>query len=399
MTPRILCIKSLELKVEKIMSIQEFAFQLSNKILDQHSVKISRSHIYELIALDQDYKTYSSFVAQNLLLEAQYDDSEEYYQHELVDALTLEILENPPETDYLNYSEDDLHWDDYEGNVLLEQIRKIIIRLKVLLKLDALEEFYLSISKTVYRELLWLNLEVINFNAVREELSYINFENGKVDDLELGGNYFEFSKIGAIFEKILSYAQDRENADAYALLGAYYRYLANQIAPYGRHGSNFGSRWDNNKQKYINSDETKKNKEKYEEYIKQAEHFESYIKKSPINLHEINLDADKETVYNQILYLCNRGDTSAIEYLLYEEIFKNHGEAWLYIYLAQMCGVDFTQDDFRAYNAYTGEDYDDYGPMEIAGREAIQYTIGLPEIDADKDNLARKIAAELFEKI
>ncbi len=345
MTPKILCIKSLELEVEKIMSIQEFAFQLSKKIQDQHSVKISRSHIYELIALDQDYKTYSSFVAQNLLLEAQYDDSEEYYQHELIDALTLEILKNPPETDYLNYSEDDLHWDDYEGNVLLEQIRKIIIRLKVLLKLDALEEFYLSISKTVYRELLWLNLEVINFNAVREELSYINFENGKVDDLELGGNYFEFSKIGAIFEKILSYAQDRENADAYALLGAYYRYLANQIAPYGRHGSNFGSRWDNNKQKYINSDETKKNKEKY------------------------------------------------------EEIFKNHGEAWLYIYLAQMCGVDFTQDDFRAYNAYTGEDYDDYGPMEIAGREAIQYAIDLSELDVDKDNLARKIAAELFEKI
>ena len=115
-----------------------------------------------------------------------------------------------------------------------------------------------------------------------------------MDDLELGGNYFEFSKIGAIFEKILSYAQDRENADAYALLGAYYRYLANQIAPYGRHGSNFGSRWDNNKQKYINSDETKKNKEKYEEYIKQAEHFESYIKKSPINLHEINLQTRKQ---------------------------------------------------------------------------------------------------------
>ena len=300
MTPRILCIKSLELKVEKIMSIQEFAFQLSNKILDQHSVKISRSHIYELIALDQDYKTYSSFVAQNLLLEAQYDDSEEYYQHELVDALTLEILENPPETDYLNYSEDDLHWDDYEGNVLLEQIRKIIIRLKVLLKLDALEEFYLSISKTVYRELLWLNLEVINFNAVREELSYINFENGKVDDLELGGDYFEFSKIGAIFEKILSYAQDRENADAYALLGAYYRYLANQIAPYGRHGSNFGSRWDNNKQKYINSDETKKNKEKYEEYIKQAEHFESYIKNLD-GLLFYELDTKKREVLEMVV--------------------------------------------------------------------------------------------------
>jgi hypothetical protein len=396
MTPRILCIKSLELEVEKIMSIQEFAFQLSKKIQDQHSVKISRSHIYELIALDQDYKTYSSFVAQNLLLEAQYDDSEEYYQHELVDALTLAILENPPETDYL---EDDLHWDGYEGNALLEKIRKIIIRLNGLLKLDASEEFYLSISKTIYRELLWLNLEVINFNAVREELSYIDFENGRLDDLEFGDDYFDFSKIEAIFDKVLSYAEERKNDDAYALLGAYYRYLANQIAPYGRQDSNFGSHWDNHKQKYIDSDETKKNKDKYEEYIKQAEYFESYIKNSPMNLHEINLDADKETVYNQILYLCNRGDTSAIEYFLYEEIFKNHGEAWLYIYLAQMCGVDFTQDDFRAYTAYTGEDYDDYGPMEIAGREAIQYAIDLPEIDVDKANLARKIAAELFKKI
>ena len=399
MTPRILCIKSLELEVEKIMSIQEFAFQLSKKIQDQHSVKISRSHIYELIALDQGYKTYSSFVAQNLLLDAQYDDSEEYYEHELIDALTLEILKNPPKTDYLNYSEDDLHWDDYEGNALLEQINKIIIRLQNLLKLDASEEFYLSISKTVYRELLWLNLEVINFNTVREELTYVDFENGRVDDLELGDDSLEFSKIGKIFEKILSYAEDRKNADAYALLGAYYRYLANQIAPYGRHESNFGSRWDNHKQKYINSDETKKNKEKYEEYIKQAEHFESYIKNSPMNLHEINLDADKETVYKQILYLCNRGDTSAIEYFLYEKIFKNHGEAWLYIYLAQMCGVDFTQDDFRAYNAYTGEDYDDYGPMEIAGREAIQYSIDLPALNSEKDHLARTIALELFEEI
>jgi hypothetical protein len=60
-----------------------------------------------------------------------------------------------------------------------------------------------------------------------------------------------------------------------------------------------------------------------------------------------------------------------------------------------MCGVDFTQDDFRAYNAYTGEDYDDYGPMEIEGREAID----LPALSTEKDNLARKIALELFEEI
>ena len=171
MTPKILCIKSLELEVEKIMSIQEFAFQLSKKIQEQHSVKISRSHIYELIALDQDYRTYSSFVAQNLLLDAQYDDSEEYYQHELIDALTLEILKNPPETDYLNYSEDDLHWDDYEGNALLEKIKKITIRLKDLLKFDASEELYLSISKTVYSFLVAL-LYLINNHLKEFNISF-----------------------------------------------------------------------------------------------------------------------------------------------------------------------------------------------------------------------------------
>ena len=401
MTPKILCIKSLELAVGKIMSIQEFAFQLSKKIQDQHSVKISRSHIYELIALDLGYKTYNSLVAQNLLLDAEYDDSEEYYQHELMSALTLEIFKNPPKIDYSNFNEDDLHWDDYEGREFLENIKKIIVKLQALLKLDAEEALYLSIAKTIYRELLWFNIEVINFRDIRNSLSYVDFNNGLVQTFEvlseIDDNYFDsdeldFELIGDNLEKILSYANDRKNPDAYAVLGGYYRYLANQIAPYGRSGSNFGSYWDNDKQKYISSDQTKKNKEKYEEYIKQAEQFESYIKDSPLSLNEINFDADSETVYNQVLYLCNQGDLEAIEYFLYQKIFKNSGEAWLYIYLAQMCGTDFTRDDLRAYNAYTGEEYDDYGPMEIAGREAIQYVINLAKISDDKDNLARKIA-------
>lgn len=391
--------KSLELKVKKIMSIQEFAFQLSKKVQEQYSVKLARSHIYELIALYQGYKTYSAFVAQNLLIQAEYDNSEEYYQHELIGALTLEILHNPPETDYSNYDEDELHWDDYEGRSLLKHLTTIIIKLKNLLKVDISEQLYFSISKTIYRELLWLNLEAINFRCLREELSYIDFENGPVIDLEFEDEYFDFSKIAEHFEKILSYAKERNNADVYALIGAYYRYLANQIAPFGRSGSNFGSQWDNNKQKYILSDETKKNKAQYEEYIKQAEYFESYIQNSPLNLNEINWDADTETVYKQVLYLCNRGDVDAIEYFLYNKIFKTDEEAWLYIYIAQLYDVDFTQDDFRAYNAYTGEDYDDYGPMAISGREAIQYAINLPELNKEKDDLARKFAQELFEEI
>lgn len=400
--------KNLELAVEKIMSIQDFAFKLSKKIQEQHSVKISRSHIYELIALNQGYKTYNAFVSQNLIIQVQYDDSEEYYQHDLVNALSLEIFKNPPESDYSNYDEDDLHWDDYEGRQLLDQIKNFITRLQILSKLDLPEKIHFSIAKTVYQEFLYLNIEVINFRVMRESLSHICFDNGLLNTFELRyesdygyfeGDDFEFNTIGEHLETILSYAKDRKNLDAYALVAGYYRYLANQIAPYGRNGSNFGSRWDNDKQKYIKSEETTKNKEKYDESIKQAELYESYIKDYPLNLAEINFDADEGEVYQQILYLCNQGDTEAIEHFLYQRLFKNIGEAWLYIYLAQLCDVDFTQDDYRAINAYTGEEYDDYGPMEVVGRGAIQYVINLPDLPEAQDALARKNANELFEKI
>lgn len=396
------------METEKIMSIQDFAFKLSKEIQEQHSVKISRSHIYELIALNQGYKTYNSFITQNLIIKVEYDDSEEYYQHELLNALTLKIFKTPPKTEFSNYVEGGLHWDDYEGRQLLDQLKSIITRLQSLSKLDMSEEICFSIAKTVYQELLYLNIEVIDFKAMREGLSHVCFDNGLLDTFELSyesdygyfeGEDFEFTTIGEHFETILSYAKDRKNLDAYALIAGYYRYLANQIAPYGRNGSNFGSRWDNTKQKYIDSEETKNNKEKYEEYIQQAESFEAYIKDCPLNLEEVNFDASEDDIYKQMLYLCNQGDLEAIEYFLYQRLFKNTGEAWLYIYLAQLCDVDFTQDDLRAYNAYTGEAYDDYGPMEVAGREAIQYVINLPDLSEAQDELARKIANELFEKI
>lgn len=187
--------------------------------------------------------------------------------------------------------------------------------------------------------------------------------------------------------------------DAYAVLASYYRYLANQIAPYGRQGSTFGSTWDNQKQKYIKSQKTTENIKQYEELIKLANYYEEFIKFAPENIAEIDMDADRETVYKQFLYLCNRGDLDAIENFLYQKIFKNSGEAWVYIYLAQLLDTDFTKDDFRAYNAYTGEEYDDYGPMEIAGREAIQYAVHLKQLNDEKDQLARRIAQDLFKNI
>lgn len=382
------------------MSIQEFAYQLAQKIQTEHAVKISRSHIYELIALNQGYRSYNALVAQNLLLDCEYDNSEEYYEHELLNLLTLDILKNPPKTDYSNYDDEAIHWDNYESRELLEKIHNLILKLQNLLKDRSLEERLLNIAKTLQYEFLFLDLNYLNFKEFRESLSYIDFENGLVDeDEELFDQDIDFVSIEQNLEKIRDYAKERNNLDAYAVLASYYRYLANQIAPYGRQGSTFGSTWDNEKQKYIKSQKATENIKQYEELIKLANYYEEFIKFAPANIAEIDMDTDRETVYKQFLYLCNRGDLDAIENFLYQKIFKNSGEAWVYIYLAQLLDTDFTKDDFRAYNAYTGEEYDDYGPMEIAGREAIQYAVHLEQLNDEKDQLARKIAQELFEQI
>lgn len=382
------------------MSIQEFTYQLSEKVQNEHGLKISRSHFYELIALNQGYKSYNAFVAKNLLLNTNYDSSDQFGQHDLLDVLTLEILNNPPKSDYSN--DDESHWDDYEGHELLKKMQLFMDRVKQYIKSELTTVEYLNISKTIYRELLWLDLSCLNFQEYRETLSYMDFENGRIQDEEdifIDAFEVDFQDIESNLDKIQVYAEERKNMDAYAVLAKYYRYLANQIAPYGRDESNFGSYWDNEKQKRIYTEESKQNIKQYDEFIKQAEQYEEFIKFAPVNLNEIDESADRETVYKQFLYLCNRGDLEAIKYFLYEKIFNNSGEAWVYIYLAQLLGTDFTKDDLRAYNAYTGAEYDDYGPMEIAGREAIQYVAHLEDLDEEKDQLARKIAQALFEQI
>lgn len=384
------------------MSIQDFAYQLAQKIQAQFAIKISRSHIYELIALNQGFKSYNAFVAQNLLFNCNYDSSETYHEHDLLGLLTSEILKNPPKTDYSNYEDDEIDWDDYESKHLLEKIHNLILKLKSLLKENYEYEQYFNLAKTLQYEFLFLNLDYLNFKELRESLSYSDFENGNFEDEYddfYDGDENKFDIIGQKLDKIKSYAEERHNLDAYAVLAGYYRYLANQIAPYGRDGSTFGAKWDNDKQKYIKSKETSELKKQYDEYMKLADHYQEFVKFAPAHVSEINFDSDKETIYKQFLYLCNRGDLQAIEDFLYSHIFKNSGEAWVYIYLAQLLGKDFTKDDLRAYNAYTGEAYDDYGPIAIAGREAIQYAMHLDNLSEEKDQLAQKIAQELFEKI
>lgn len=353
------------------MSIQDFVFQLSKKVQEKHTVKIARSHIYELIAVNNGYKSHNALIAQNIILNAEYRQNVKHNRFNSND---------------------------------MQQV--LVKKLQGLLKSDIPEKLYTAIAQTIHQELLLLKLEAINLRSIREQLSYIDFENGLISSFENEfGDDFEFeqdvnfSEIERNLDKIKSYAEERQNLDACVVMAGYYRYLANHIAPYGKNGSNFGAKWSNTKYKYIQNEESKKNKQLFEAYIQQAEFFEAKSKIQPINLNEILSDEDCKGFYEKLIYLCRKGDVEAIEYYLYEHHFKSENDAWMYICLAQMCGKDFTKSDLRAYNAYTGEEYDDYGPIEVAGREAIQNVINLPELSDDQDNLVRKIAAELFEKI
>ena len=59
---------------------------------------------------------------------------------------------------------------------------------------------------------------------------------------------------------------------------------------------------------------------------------------------------------------------------------------WLWHYVALKHGIDVTKDNLYAINADTGEDYDDYGPMEVAGTEGLD----LPEIsESDKSEMMK----------
>jgi len=364
-TKKILYIKNLELMVERIMSIQEFVFQLSNKVQLKHKVKIARSHLYELIAVSRGYKSYNALIAQNIIINAEFGQ---------------------------NFKNGGFHSNDIH--------QALLKKLHVLLKSDLLDTSYKEIAQTLHTELLLLKIESINLLSIREELSYMDFADGLIQSDE----DVDFEEIKCNLDQIKSYAEDRHNPDACAVMAGYYRYLANQIAPYGKQGSNFGAIWSNTQFKYIQNEETRKNKALYESYIQQAETFEEKIRLQPINLNELLSEdyyygeqniKDNDEFYQKLIYVCRMGDVEAIELYLYDNHFKSIEDAWTYVYLAQMSGVDFTKHDYKAYNAYTGEEYDGYGPVEARGRDAIQ----LPTLDSERNKLAQQRAKELFDKI
>nr|WP_042861385.1 hypothetical protein [Acinetobacter radioresistens]EKU3442198.1 hypothetical protein [Acinetobacter baumannii] len=364
-TKKILYIKNLELMVERIMSIQEFVFQLSNKVQLKHTVKIARSHLYELIAVSRGYKSYNALIAQNIIINAEFGH---------------------------NFKNGGFHSNDIH--------QALLKKLHVLLKSDLPDTSYKEIAQTLHTELLLLKIESINLPSIREELSYMDFADGLIQSDE----DVDFEEIKCNLDQIKSYAEDRHNPDACAVMAGYYRYLANQIAPNGKQWSNFGAIWSNTQFKYIQNEETRKNKALYESYIQQAETFEEKIRLQPINLNELLSEdyyygeqniKDNDEFYQKLIYVCRLGDVEAIELYLYDDHFKSLDDAWTYVYLAQMLGVDFTRDDYKAYNADTGEEYDGYGPLEAIGRDAID----IPPLDSERNELAKERAKELFDKM
>ena len=76
------------------------------------------------------------------------------------------------------------------------------------------------------------------------------------------------------------------------------------------------------------------------------------------------------------------------------EIYKSASskQVWFWHLYGLANGVDATENDFYAINAYTGEKYDDYGPTAVGGNEGVV----LPEItDQEKSELELLVSSIL----
>lgn len=89
-----------------------------------------------------------------------------------------------------------------------------------------------------------------------------------------------------------------------------------------------------------------------------------------------------------------RGDTNAMRRLIDDYDRKDRQQCWTWVYLAQLHGVDFTEDEHFAIHE-DGSRYDDDvgGPMFVDGREGLR----LKPLNTEQAAAARRIAQELYE--
>jgi hypothetical protein len=71
---------------------------------------------------------------------------------------------------------------------------------------------------------------------------------------------------------------------------------------------------------------------------------------------------------------------------------ESNSEKWFWHYFGLKHNIDVTQDDLYAINADTGEEYDDYGPMAVAGDEGIT----MPNISDELKAEAKALSTSLL---
>ena len=70
-------------------------------------------------------------------------------------------------------------------------------------------------------------------------------------------------------------------------------------------------------------------------------------------------------------------------------------EKWFWYYVGLHNGTDVTESNLRAIHAYTGEDYDDYGPMDVVGDEGIEMPQAFEDLKSEMQKLATLITSTI----
>jgi hypothetical protein len=68
-------------------------------------------------------------------------------------------------------------------------------------------------------------------------------------------------------------------------------------------------------------------------------------------------------------------------------------EKWFWHYVGLHHGVDITESNLRAIHADTGEDYDDYGPMDVIGDEGLSMPVVSETLKSEMQNLVFQITS------
>jgi len=104
---------------------------------------------------------------------------------------------------------------------------------------------------------------------------------------------------------------------------------------------------------------------------------------NPVNHHKVFMDW---LAFDVTLSPSKNGLAEILKYC------ESNSEKWFWHYFGLKHNIDVTQDNLYAINADTGEDYDDYGPMAVAGDEGIT----LPDISDELKAEAKVLSTSLF---